>query len=185
VKYLWSLPALGVFLAYGILTIPLIIFGALLIAVYAWHEAYAVRASEQYPGRSVLAFTPTVMWLWGNEQNGIDGATGDLPSGWPRTDWSKFRQIFVWSATRNMVGNSRWTQLFGMAVDPALVRVCYSSTPKPDLKTGVYLVHQGWRFQFRWTYSSSRQLRLGWGIVEQSGKTGLGVGFSFEPWATA
>jgi hypothetical protein len=183
-KYLWAFPALAVFIAYGIVMLPLMVLGLVLVVIFAHHQAYAIRKSRQYRGRQVLAWTARLLWLWGNEQNGIDGASGDLPAGWPHLTWSKFLQIVGWAGWRNSVGNARWTRLLGMAVDPARVKVCFASELPVNLRRGVFLVRQGWRFQFRWTYSATRQLRIGWGIAEQSGKTPLGVGFSTEPAAT-
>jgi len=183
-KYLWAIPALAVFLAYFCVEIPLMLAGFVLVSVYGALPGQQIHmASPKYADRTVLAWKPVwLQALWGNWQNGIDGTAGDdLPEGWPHLAWWPWLQIFGWSAWRNKVGNERWTTLLGMAVDPAKVRVCFSSELPVNLRRGYFLVRQGWRFQFRWTYSATRQLRLGWGIAEQGGATPLGVGFSTEP----
>jgi hypothetical protein len=182
----WLVLALVGWIVYAVPMLLLMLIGLLIVASLAWQEDYATRLSTKYPTRSVLAWGPRWAWLWGNEQNGIDGASGDdLPSGWPHATWPKFLQILDWSAVRNSVGNARWVPFFGMAVDPAAVRVCWASATPVPLASGYFLVRQGWQFQLRFTWwGGMRQCRVGWGIAEETGKTPLGVGFAFKPWAT-
>lgn len=146
----------------------------------------------KWPYRHLLLALPG--WLWGNEENGIDGAYGSLPFGWPHTGWPKWRQIFVWSAWRNSVGNARWSRLFGMTVDPAKVLIVYPLRPPAsstifDRVEGPYLVRQGWQYELKFCWNPQqirwqdrRYFWLGWRIAQYASVT-ADVGFAFQPWS--
>lgn len=163
--------------------IPLILLGLVLVAAGVYFRLYVYRGPK-------LAWSPGFMWLWGNDENGIDGAYGSLPTGWPKTMWPKWRQIFVWSALRNSVGNARWTRAFGMTVDPFKVQLFRFASPSDAwLKEGPYLVRQGWRYELKFCWSPTqpdwhkrRYFWIGYRIAQQTAVTS-GVGFAFQPWA--
>lgn len=171
--------------------IPLILVGLVLVAIGVYFRLYVYRGTQ-------LAWSTRLLWLWGNDENGIDGAYGSLPQGWPKTVWPKWRQVFVWSALRNSVGNARWTRAFGMTVDPyrrqflwplikpgVVVRVI-----EPEYqKTGMYFVRQGWRYELKLCWNirqpdvyKRRYFWIGWRIAQQVVRM-PGVGFAFQPWA--
>lgn len=188
-RWLWLFPAIAVFILYFAIEIPLEVFGLIALLVYFCWAPSEVMPSPEYDGRPVDAFR--VRWfqaLWGNWQNGIRGAQGDdLPAGWPKLGWSRWLQILAWSGWRNKVGNERWIEPLGAAVYPARVVICFSSSTPVNLRFGYFLVRQGWRFQLRFSWSATRQFRMGWGLAEQGSVVDCpaGVGFSFEPFATA
>lgn len=183
---LWQAPAFLVMTLYVAIQIPLQLIGLFLVPLLCFAQAYERRESEKYSGVSVLAWTPRWAWLWGNEQNGIDGGEGsNLPPGWPRAQSSLWGDILVWSVTRNSVGNARWTRLLGCSVDPARVKlVLMPRSGVTSRSMGPWLARMGWRFQLRFPWGAGRAFRLGWGLEEQSTVTPLGVGFSIEPFAT-
>lgn len=170
--------------------IPLILLGVVLVAIGVVFRLYVYRGPQ-------LAWSPRLLWLWGNDENGIDGAYGSLPSGWPQTMWPKWWQVFAWSALRNSVGNARRTRLFGMTVDPHQMLVVYPETRGVTVhyivpeyqKEGPYFVRQGWRYELKICWNRSqpdwtkrRYFWIGWRIAQQTGVT-PDVGFAFQPWA--
>jgi len=211
--YLWLLPAILVWLSYLAPLAPWLLWvhphwwslplalvlspaglpialGFPLVALFAGLERYHVDASCQYPGRSVLTWidSPVRQW-WGNEENGINGATGPLPAGWPRVAWPLWRQIWVWSAWRNSVGNARWLPYYGCTVDPKRVHVYMFTPGLHETKVGQYLARFGWRFELRLCYNPTqlewqkrRFLWVGWRLAQQTTLT-PGVGFAFQLWA--
>lgn len=188
-KFLWLLPALLVWAVYIAVNLSIAILGFIPVlfgAIFKQYEEVTTPATSAYPNRKMLAWKSKFMWLLGNKQNGLDGATGDdLPPGWPKSTWPKWLQIVRWSGLRNSVGNGRWTSLLGTSVYPDKVVTLLGD--KTNAR-GPFLVRQGWRFQgrFPWSKTGTRVFRIGWGLAEQTGVVDCpnGVGFSVEPWNT-
>ncbi|MGH7746901.1 MAG: DUF7338 family protein [Candidatus Dormibacteria bacterium] len=164
-------------LFYILTVVPLMLLAFLLVPVAAMLKATTTRPSEYtgYNGRQVLAWTADWMWLWGNEEDGIDGSANNFQQ--PSTSyWGHVLQIIKWSTWRNKLGNDRWTKLLGMTVDPLKVHIVGM-----DLVNGPYVANQGWRFEVRFPWSKTKQFRLGWGMTTNRAGS-VGVGFGFEPW---
>lgn len=163
------LPAVPVWLAYQLIMLPLIILGFPLCAVGALWYQYQFKFTGHTRATPILHW-PRWMWLWDNEEDGIDGdpwtSAGDEPKNpeWfeATAGWFLWRRIFVWSAWRNSVGNARFTRALGMTVTPKDVIL---SVPLGNLyleqavttwneyrKTGPYLARQGWRFELRFPW---------------------------------
>lgn len=179
-------------LAYIVLSIPPIVAGLVLVPILAACNAVETVDSSAYPGRKVLAFKPRWAWLWGNLEDGVDGAANGF---WPAQkpgSWAQRRQIIRWSAWRNSVGNARWTALYGVTVDPARVSVyppLVDWAARPNVKEGPYIARQGWRFElkFCWTpkdpdWQKRRYCWIGWRLAQQTAVT-PGTGFALQLWA--
>ena len=96
------------------------VLGFPLVWVLALFKLYRSEPSMYYP-RSVLKWRGGwLTWLWGNEEDGIDGAyfrgTGFMLEG------SMLTRIWVWSAVRNAVSNFRYLPLLNPQLDPARIR---------------------------------------------------------------
>ena len=186
----WIVPAALVWLGYFVLMTPLVLIGFIVVAV-------AAAVAPQRHDANLGTHWPTWLWLYDNDENGIDGDIGALPPGWLITTlhWPEWRRIFVWSAWRNSVGNARWTKLFGMTVDPRDVALTLpeSFRPQPGTaiaawqeyrKLGPYIARQGFRFEMRLPYKflgAQRFFWIGWRIAQCDTVT-KGVGFAFQPW---
>jgi len=176
-------------LVYTVLMVPLIVLGFVLVPVMIWGRRYGASVLSygvnQVPTRVGLAWSDRFMWLWGNDENAIDGSVGSLPPGWPPAGSSTAQRILNWSAWRNNVGNARRTALFGMTVDPARVLRIGN-----DLKEGPYLAWQGWRFEIRFCWNPAqpdwrkrRYFWLGWRIAQCTEVT-REVGLACQPTVT-
>ncbi len=171
-------------LLYFILMTTLMLLGVPLIALAIHYQAYRDQKDD---GFVRTHWVNSWMWLWDNDEDGIDGDAISSTGGWKNLDWIKAtnrwsvaKRIFIWSAWRNSVGNARWTRLFGMTVDPRQVHVWYP-TEEMNLKLGPYLVRQGWRYELRFPWGSSKCFFwMGWRIAQQTQKTEA-VGFAFQP----
>ena len=146
------------------------------------------RESQEYPGRKVMVW-PSWAWLFGNEEDSIDGSANGF---WPKQivgSWAWYWQIIRWSAWRNSVGNARWTRLFGVTVDPDDIVLVSWPAEKIDsdaLKEGPYVVRQGWRYEVKrcWNpkqpdWHERRYLWIGWRLAQQT-KITPGVGLAFQ-----
>jgi hypothetical protein len=166
----------------SLLTSPLVIGAALIpIAAALGPLAMTLRPSQKYPGRTVLAWAWRWMWLWGNEEDGIDGAANAF---WPQADgFRRWKQIVIWSAWRNSVGNARWLPFFGLTVRNPTVYIL----PGGSLLEGPYIARQGVCFELRFCWNTKqpdwrkrRYFWVGWRLANS--KSGdAGVGFAFQP----
>lgn len=160
-------------LGYFTLMLPLILLGFPLVAVGALVMQFNFKFTRHTrPGDGRLHWPFRWMWLWGNDEDGIDGDPWTTSDGEPKNpewfeataNWSLWRRIFVWSAWRNSVGNARRTSLFGMTVNPDDVVIILPTTqcvgvpvaidrPWAEyIKLGPYLARQGWRFELRFPW---------------------------------
>lgn len=185
-----ALTGTPVWLAYILLMTPLILLGFPLVWIATWSNRMSMRDSAEFPGRRVLSF-PDWLWLWSNEEDGIDGTASGF---WPAQlvgSWAEAKQVLTWSAWRNSVGNARWTRLFGMTVDNTAVIYAGGGQYGLDilqklngalLKTGPYFARQGWRCELRFPWNATHFCWIGWRIAQQTTVT-KGVGFAFQPWS--
>lgn len=120
----------------GLLNLVLILIGIPFVAWHAWRKNYLYASSLEYPdGRQILVWQSRWMWLWGNEEDGINGLPrigsplffDPRQKAWydATAHWSEFREIFIWAGWRNSVSNLRFVRPFGFVIIPIRVRVKY------------------------------------------------------------
>jgi len=142
------------------------IAGWILVPIVAAYGAYNIRRSQQYPDRVVLAWDWSWMWLWGNEEDGINGRplaittlaafkNGEWLASTKR--WSDWRRIVVWAAFRNGASNLRYTNWWGLKIDPR--KVLTHSGKHWD----IWFVSCGWRSNF-WYQGKQWRFWIGWKI---------------------
>lgn len=173
---------------YIVCAIVLIAFGLIIVPFAAGFGLYETRESKYWPGRQIAAWTSKWMWLWGNEEDGIDGRRAGLTQdadpaqAWwmeeSKTD-SEAERIAYWSAIRNPVSNMRFVWPFGFtmsvirSISPirnrSLKWVGNSTQPDDDYaqnKKGTwwFFAWDGWHTAF-WLIYTGYQIRLGWKIV--------------------
>ncbi len=170
----WALLGVPGWLAVMLAGLPLQLIGLVLVAVLAWRGAYITRASQEYTGRQVLAWSPWWAWYWGNEEDGINGAANGF---WPpSTSWST---IYSWSALRNSTGNLRWLPFFGIEqLTPGSVAILASLGPN------TWVARCGWRFELAFPWGSTGHgFWIGWRLSTALKDPALrGVTFTFQPW---
>lgn len=107
-----------------ILFLPLWILGLPIVAACAW-QAWCWPTRANRFDRTVLKF-PRIFWLWGNDEDGVDGLRGGDPAQqwWANktAGWSPQKRIFTWSAMRNPVDSLRWIPVLNPKLEPARVR---------------------------------------------------------------
>lgn len=111
----------------GLLWIPMLVFGAVtwvvgvpLVGVLSYFRLWTERPS-MFPrwGTIKVWRGGRWTWLWGNEEDGVTGAT------WYRAlhaDWSERKRAFFWSAFRNPANNPRFIRWLNPAIEPAKIR---------------------------------------------------------------
>lgn len=153
--------------------LPLAILGIPLVYLLAWAEWHAPRYSSRFK-RIVLQWrTPWLLYLFSNQEDGIDGLRG----GDPNQQWWADKtasadtvwRIFEWSAMRNPVDNLRFVPLLNLRIDPAKVRFL-GMDHEPAKGEG------GWYFAWHGVYSciryETRSFRfwLGWKLKPEDSK---------------
>jgi len=140
---------------------------------FAYREQWYARTSL-YFNRTILVWSKSWMWLWGNEENGV---AGPLWYAQENPTWSQRWRAFVWSAWRNPTCNLRFMTPFGFLIDPRRVRYV-GNTLDPDAdylkdpsRTLYYFAWCGWYSGF-WLIYRGFQLRVGWKIIPKD-KDGL------------
>lgn len=104
------------------------------------------------PGEYVWAFTSRWLWLWGNDEEGVDGNEVHSPH------WASkptFKGVWYWSAIRNPFNNIRFWEPIRTPARPDQYHVLWNN-PKRG-----WLIRQGWwclGFQLR-----VNGYRLWWG----------------------
>ena len=97
---------------------------------------YLKRNSHVWPERIVLSWRSPWMYLFGNEEDGIDGSRNELQdehgyiyqSEWlnKTKNWPFWWRIFVWTAIRNPACNMRFLPGWGFHLtDPSKVQFIY------------------------------------------------------------
>lgn len=164
--------------------LPLLLIGIPLVAWYGWHfDVQRVKSLEYQDGRYVLAWVSKWMWLWGNEEDGIDGLPTDAAQiltprqyWWDAEtkDWSAFKRIFVWSALRNSVSNLRFSRL-GLDIRLNQVKVRFFGPTLHD----EWLVWQGCRARIHF-HTKAAEYEVGWKLKPED-RFGLMPGDSRIP----
>jgi hypothetical protein len=140
------------------INLPVYLAGLVLIPWQATNTE--VRPSKYYPNRMLLQFRARWMYLWGNEEDGIDGLRGgDVRQYW----WAKMtvgasqaERIFRWSALRNPANNLRYVPGLSPRFRPYHIRYI-GGAAKFYIWQGVYgrlvlplggsLYSIGWKFR--------------------------------------
>lgn len=183
--------AIPVWLAYLIPMTLLVLLGFIIVPLAAALDylanryniipyTWTMRASRAslYKGRAVMAWRPRWLWIFGNEEDGIDGtANGFQRRAGTTFSWAVAWQIFAWSAWRNSVGNARWLPFFGLTISDPKDIVVYvppsgldamhltaGFTPFADRwneyrKLGPYIARYGWQFELKFPWYSSSLCR--------------------------
>jgi len=157
-----------------LLGIPLFLLGQLLVGLplffvgiplILWQRNNAtIRESEFYPGRMIAAFKAPWMWVFGNEENGIDGIVPISDQEWWITQTARLtpqERIFHWSALRNSVNNLRFCRPFAFKIVPAKVRSI--GTANSENATGWFVAWSGPYFALYYARGSVR-ISIGWRI---------------------
>lgn len=191
----YALLGLGLFVGLAI-SIVFQLIGLLIVPVMTWLHSYDERESRFFPGRYILSWNPSWAWIWGNEEDGIDGLPEEDDSEaqhlviqsrqlwwWDDTKaWSRTHRIINWSAFRNDSGNLRYTP-FGVKIDPAKIEVHWNSDRG-------WLVSQGWRASLRIYWAGGKfRTWFGWGLYPYDVNTLIarddgrwpGTGYKVQP----
>lgn len=151
------------------------VIGLVVVPIAVLLGAYRYRLSERYPERYVLSWTSNWLWVWGNEEDGVDGVPLDMKMHRPfkniewrmRTqNWSERRRVIAWAALRNAASNLRFTK-WGLLIDPRKIVVHHNSG-------GEWFVSQGWRSTY-WYQGRRWRFWIGWNIKP----------WDYSPFATA
>ena len=112
-RLLWDIPVIvGFFL---LIKLPLIIIGWLVIPSCAVLRVYDWRKSR-VNDKTILAWSPSWMWIWGNEEDGILNGEQFDDMG------NEILQIIYWSAWRNPANNLRYVPYLGAELNKDRVR---------------------------------------------------------------
>lgn len=149
---------LPLWIARLLINLPLWFLGLVLIP---WQSAYTeIRPSKYYAGRNLPQFKARWMWIFGNEEDGIDGLRGgDAAQFW----WAKMTsadsvrmRIFKWSARRNPINNLRYVPLLSPRFHPDQIEFVGGY-----IWQGVYarlvLDFKGQRFSIGWKFRPEDQ----------------------------
>lgn len=91
----------------------LIIVGWVVVPIAVLFNQYEYRESKIYKGRNILAFTKSIFWLWGNEEEGI---------GWYGNYKSIKMKIIYSECFRNPVNNLRYVPFLSLKINPDKVK---------------------------------------------------------------
>jgi hypothetical protein len=159
-------------LAYILLQIPLWLAGVPICFVLARREAWVLRPSKYFAGRTVTAWRcGWAQAIFGNWEDGVVG-----PAWWKaqhpdRPDWWL---AFVWSAWRNPTNNTRFIPLLNPVIDPARIR--YHGNVEDPARNGLDRLRIEWSYTwqgiyagvvFRWQITATHHasVRLGWKLL--------------------
>lgn len=172
------------------------LLGWILIPLAAACKAYKRRKSLYYD-YDVMAFTWPIMWIYNNEEDGIDAGSNY----WEAK--TKFQQIVYWSANRNPTNNLRFVKYLTCDIVPNKVRFIgsfgdgpwsgtkYENIQKYDTKVPQwFFAWQGLYSCFYWQFMLKGKLKrfwIGWKIyptdiygVTPYRKYGSGFGLQFK-----
>ena len=151
--------------------LPLWLVGFPICYVLARREAWVLRPSKYFAGRTVTAWGPRWAELWGNWEDGVVG-----PQWWKqqhpdRPDWWL---AFVWSAWRNPTNNLRFVPVLTVKIDPARIR--YRGNSDDPARNGLdrksiewsytwHGVYSGLAWRWQITASHHASVRIGWKLL--------------------
>jgi len=155
-----SLPSWSVML---IIRLPLYLVGILLVA---WQSKQVeVRPSRYFPNRRLLQFRARWMFIFGNEEDGVDGLRGGDPAQtwWAEKteDCSTRGRIFMWSALRNPVNNIRYVSVLNPRFNPQKIRYIGTDHEPVAGERGWFFIWQGLYSAFR-LETGRRRVWVGW-----------------------
>lgn len=101
-RLIYAIPTWLVFIF--VIDIPLMLLGWILIPIAAALKRYEMRASE-VNDKQILAWKDAPMWVYGNEEDGINGGAG-----YYAPNISEWTRIVLWTANRNPTNNLRYIQ---------------------------------------------------------------------------
>lgn len=156
-----SLPSWTVMLL--VIRLPLYLLGFPLIA---WQSKQVeVRPSRYFPNRRLLQFRARWMWLWGNEEDGVDGLRGgdSAQARWAdeTEDCSPRGRIFLWSAWRNPVNNIRYVPVLNPHFNSCQIRYIGTDHEPVAGERGWFYIWQGLYSAFR-LETGRRRVWVGW-----------------------
>jgi len=194
-----TLAGIPVWLAYTLVMVVLVLLGVPIVGLGILFKAYTVEGER-------TDWKSRAMWLWGNDEDGIDGyimENGLLPSrnrAWLRSTlgWPHWKMIFVWSAWRNSVGNARRVPFFGIAVNPDQTHIYIPGFERKlaaiagekaahdwweDYRgTGPYVARNKWAYELRFPWPGRKRFAwIGWRIAQQDAPN-TQVGFACQLW---
>lgn len=105
IRLLYAIPSWILFL---IIRTILILVGYIVVPIGVLTRNYETRASKYYT-RIIRAFKSPLLWLWGNEEEGIGYYGGK--------GWSLERRILYSECVRNPVNNLRYVPLLSVKID--------------------------------------------------------------------
>lgn len=146
----WTLHEVG----FVLLLIP----GFILVVIASLAGRITLRPSVEYPGRAVPSWADGLMWIFGNEEDGVEypGHTG----AWWRILW------FL----RNPIRNLTYVRPFGFTPVPAEIRTLGNCATDPDVDgplTGLRwsYVWQGLYSGFWLRWPGRFSFRYGWKLI--------------------
>lgn len=87
-----------------------IILGYIFVPISVLFKEYETRKSKIFPDKDILAFKSKLMWIWGNEEEGI-GYYG-------KKGYSLRKRILYSECVRNPANNLRFVPLLSTKIDP-------------------------------------------------------------------
>lgn len=115
---LWA--AISTLLRYVLIDFPLFVIGLPLVAIAAFFTETVPHST--YYDRTLLQFKWRWMWLYNNQEDGVDGLRGGDPnqSWWANQTygWRNWERVFVWSGLRNSVNNLRFVPVLSPLFTP-------------------------------------------------------------------
>jgi hypothetical protein len=139
------------------------LLGLILVKWQANKGAFVLRQSDFYP-YWVMSWKAPWMWIWGNEENGIDGLTPTPTQEWWNTQTGALtpaERIYEWSGLRNTVNNLRFVPPFGFKINPAKVK--YIGTANSENAKGWFVCWHG--VYASWHYLSPKwSISIGWRV---------------------
>jgi hypothetical protein len=143
-------------LVLSVLKFIMVIIGWIIIPIVALLKRYHYVASRFEPSRQILVFKDKFMYPWSSDEDGIN---------WHANEETRyegtFKQIIMWSAKRNAVGNSRFVFPFKLTVDSSKIKYIASSNFNKGDENNIdknfwYIAWQGNRGCFRLHFNRLR-----------------------------
>ncbi len=176
---------------YIVAVAPLYVLGYPIVAALIVFRQYTWRQSYFWP-YAILTWKPRWAYLWGNEEDGVDGTRGYVK--WPGTDqwqnawwiekmanWGTWGRMLVWSAYRNPICNARFIKPLGFKINRGEIAWTGNSPlPRETTKTTWvpqwFLCAHGWYsgFYFAWR---KVYFRIGWNVFPGDANPDDGLGY--------
>lgn len=114
--------AIPMWILFALLVGVLALIGWVVIPIAAGCRAYTLRTIKD--GEEIWDWSWRLMWLWGNNEDGIDNGLRFMQKDkfWSRFTKYKFARILYWTANRNPVNNLRFIPILKCDIEPKNVR---------------------------------------------------------------